>query len=92
VEAANSGEIPKAVAWYRGKTSWAATYRVAARVGELESGRQGCGVGTRGGHPQLPTLHGAVAMGPARCSCRLPAPRHQHGKMMRKGKRKQGRG
>jgi hypothetical protein len=30
--------------------------------------------GARGGHPRLLMLQGAAAMGPVRCSCRLPCP------------------
>jgi hypothetical protein len=76
----------------RGRLVGGATYRVAARVGKLESGRRGCSVEARVGHPRLPTLLGAAAMGLARCSRHLPAPRHRHGKRLRNGKRIQGRG
>jgi hypothetical protein len=55
------------------------------RVSGLESGQRGCGVGARGDHPRLPTLQGAAALGPARCSCR-------HGKKAEEGERIQGRG
>jgi hypothetical protein len=57
------------------------------RVPGLESGQRGCGVGARGGHPRLPTLQGAAAMGPPRCSRRHPAPRHRHGKKAEEGEK-----
>jgi hypothetical protein len=69
-----------------------ASYRAATRVRELKSGRRGCGVGARGGHPRLPTLQGGGGHGAGAVLASPPLPPRRASSIRAGDGRKTGKG
>jgi hypothetical protein len=85
---ADSGEIPKAAARYRGRL--VGRLLVGWLLGfEGASGRCRCGTGGTRRPSGAPALQGAAAMGSARCSRRLPCP---HGFVTGRTTQEEGKG